>query len=177
MLDLNAHPHLRRLYRIARLRVSIGFVVAVFALLLARPTWLSITTGGVIAALGEGIRVWAAGHLEKGREVTRSGPYRLMRHPLYVGSFVIGIGFTIAFASGVATAAVVTYLVVMLVVAIRLEEATLRDAFGEEYDRYTRGVLPVSERRFSVERVLANREHHAWLGFAAALVILWTKIK
>ena len=177
MLDLDAHPHLRRLYRIARLRVSVGFVVAVLALWLARPTWLSIATGGLIAALGEGVRVWAAGHLEKGREVTRSGPYRLMRHPLYVGSFVIGIGFAIAFASGVAAAAVVTYLVVMLVVTMRLEEATLRDAFGEEYDRYTLGALPASGRRFSVERVLANREHHAWLGFAAALVILCLKAR
>ena len=39
---------------------------------------------------GEALRIWAAGHLEKGREVTASGPYRWTRHPLYLGSTIIG---------------------------------------------------------------------------------------
>ena len=63
----------------------------------------------------------------------------------------------------------------MLFVAIRLEEATLRDAFGDEYDRYAAGGLAVSDRRFSLTRALANGEHQSLLGFAAALAILAVK--
>ena len=50
-------------------------------------------TGGAIATAGELLRIWAAGHIEKGREITRSGPYGFVRHPLYLGSTGIGLGF------------------------------------------------------------------------------------
>ena len=65
---------------------------------LARPTSRSLAIGGAMALVGEALRIWAAGHLEKGREVTRSGPYRLTRHPLYLGSAIIGVGVAIAAA-------------------------------------------------------------------------------
>jgi protein-S-isoprenylcysteine O-methyltransferase Ste14 len=48
--------------------------------------------GAAIAVIGESIRAGAAGHLEKSKEVTQSGPYRYTRHPLYLGSSLIGIG-------------------------------------------------------------------------------------
>ena len=71
--------------RLARLRVPLGFVIGTLVLWLARPTWSLLAFGTVLAVAGESVRVWAAGHLEKSREVTRSGPYRWFRHPLYVG--------------------------------------------------------------------------------------------
>ena len=49
---------------------------------------------------GECLRLWAAGHLEKSKEVTRSGPYRHTRHPLYLGSSIIGIGIALGDALG-----------------------------------------------------------------------------
>ena len=175
MLDLDADPALRRLFRFARLRVTLGFPVAAVAFYLARPTWTWVGVGALVAALGEGLRVWAAGHLEKGREITRSGPYRLTRHPLYVGSAVIGVGFVIASASLVVTLIVLGYLAVMLLAAARLEEATLRDRFGEQYDQYVAGALRAPQRSFTVSRAVANGEHHALLGFMAALAILGLK--
>ena len=84
------------LARLARWRVPLGFLAAVIALALARPTWASWRTGVLVALAGEAVRIWAAGHLEKGREVTRSGPYRWMRHPLYVGSSILALGIVIA---------------------------------------------------------------------------------
>ena len=47
------------------------------------------------------MRVWAAGHLLKAREVTRSGPYRFVAHPLYLGSSLIGVGLAIGSGSTV----------------------------------------------------------------------------
>ena len=65
------------LKRIARLRVPLGFALGLLALWLANPTRQSILWGAIVALVGEAIRVWAAGHLEKSREVTASGPYRV----------------------------------------------------------------------------------------------------
>ena len=176
MLDLDSNPALRRLFHVARLRVSLGFVVAVVAFWFAAPTWMSLTLGGVLAGAGEAIRVWAAGHLRKSQEVTTSGPYRLTRHPLYVGSFTLGLGFVVAAAHTMVALVVLGYLALMLWAAIRLEEATLREAFGSTYDRYAGGTLHVTTRRFSFAQVVKNGEHHALLGLVAALGVLAMKV-
>ena len=81
---------------LARWRVFLGFVSAALVLWLATPTWPSLALGAAIAIAGESLRLWAAGHLEKSREVTRSGPYRFTRHPLYLGSTLLGIGLATA---------------------------------------------------------------------------------
>jgi len=81
---------------LARRRVALGLLAVVVTLRLAQPTWTTWRLGLLIAVVGELVRVWAAGHLEKSREVTRSGPYRWTRHPLYVGSTIIALGIIIA---------------------------------------------------------------------------------
>ena len=175
MLDLDANPLLRFLFHVARRRVVLGFVVAVVAFAGARPSWLSIAAGVPIALAGELLRVWAAGHLVKGREVTTSGPYRLTRHPLYAGSAVIGIGFAVAAASPLVAGVVLGYLAVMTAAAIRLEEATLRADFGDTYARYAAGELAAPSRRFSLRRATGNGEHLALLGLAASVLLLCAK--
>ncbi|HEX6973927.1 MAG TPA: isoprenylcysteine carboxylmethyltransferase family protein [Vicinamibacterales bacterium] len=163
------------LHRLARLRVSLGFLFALVALWLATPTAASLAIGGVIAIAGELIRIWAAGHLEKGREVTSSGPYAFTRHPLYLGSSVMGIGLAIASASVIVGAVVVLYLVVTLTAAIRTEEAHLTEKFGAAYPDYRSGRLAV-ERPFSLARAMRNREYRAVIGLAVAFAVLAFKI-
>jgi len=157
---------------LARKRVAGGFLAAAVMLVLARPTWESWRAGLLVAAVGECIRLWAAGHLEKGREVTRSGPYRFLQHPLYAGSTLMGTGFAVASASWVVAAVVAAYLVTTLVVAIRTEEAYLRATFGDTYDRYAAGTAPEVHRAFSVDRALRNKEYRSVLGFVAASLAL-----
>ena len=160
---------------LARLRVPLGFVSGILVLWLARPTWNLLATGTVVALAGESIRIWAAGHLEKGREVTRSGPYRWSRHPLYVGSALMGAGVAIAVNSAAAAAAIGLYLAVTVTAAIRTEEAFLRARFGPEYDDYCRGAGVASRRSFSAARAWRNREYRAVAGMAAVLAILASK--
>jgi protein-S-isoprenylcysteine O-methyltransferase Ste14 len=161
--------------RLARLRVPLGFVAGILVLWLAEPTRPLLAAGSAVAAIGECIRVWAAGHLEKSREVTRSGPYRWTRHPLYVGSAVMGLGVAIAGNSLIAAAATGLYVALTFTAAIRTEEAFLRRTFGAEYDDYCRGAGPAVERRFSVKRVWRNREYRAVAGIAAVFAILCLK--
>ncbi len=175
MLDLDADPFLRFLFHVARRRVIAGFVVAVAAFACARPSWRSIAAGVPIALIGEGLRIWAAGHLVKGREVTTSGPYRLLRHPLYAGSAVIGAGFVVAAASPLVTGVVLGYLAVTTAAAIRLEEATLRADFGDAHARYAAGGSPARPRRFSLRRAAGNREHLTVVGLLVSVLLLCAK--
>jgi protein-S-isoprenylcysteine O-methyltransferase Ste14 len=159
------------LERLARLRVPLGFACGAAALWFAEPTARSIAAGVPVAAAGEALRIWAAGHLQKGREVTRSGPYRHTRHPLYVGSTIIGAGLALAASSAVTTAIIVTYLSVTLTAAIRTEESHLRRRFGAAYDAYARGAVD-TRRRFEAALAWQNREHRALVGLAAGTALL-----
>ena len=165
------------LRHVARLRVTIGFVSSVVVLGLAHPTARSLAIGAVVAAIGETVRVWAAGHLEKGREVTRSGPYGFTRHPLYLGSSLIGIGLAIASASVVVAVLVLTYLAITLTAAIRTEEAHLTDKFGGAYPAYREGRGTVERRGFSFARAMRNREYRAILGLLFVMVLLAWKAR
>ena len=161
---------------LARRRVALGFVAAAAALVLARPTARSLAAGAIVAVCGEAIRIWAAGHLEKGREVTMSGPYRFTRHPLYAGSAIMGVGFAIASASWIAAALVIGYLALTLTAAITAEEAHLTEKFGAAYPEYRAGRAPHATRGFSLARAMRNREYRAVLGLAAALALLAWKV-
>ena len=162
--------------RLARYRVRLGFLAAAGALWLARPNASSLAVGAAIAVAGEGLRVWAAGHLEKGREVTASGPYRLSRHPLYLGSAIIGVGFAVASANAAAAALVLVYLVLTYGAAIRSEEAHLTEKFGAAYPEYKEGRSAQAERRFSLERAMRNREYRAAAGLLLVLALLAWKV-
>ena len=166
---------------LARLRVTLGFACGALVLWLAEPTGTRLAAGTAIAIAGEGLRVWASGHLNKAREVTVSGPYRWFAHPLYVGSSVMGVGLAVASNSVAVGGVIALYLAVTLTAAIRNEEAFLRRTFGDRYDHYRRGrpgvdaVAADVHRRFSLAQATANREHRALVGLAVAVLLLVLK--
>jgi protein-S-isoprenylcysteine O-methyltransferase Ste14 len=170
---------------LARRRVPLGFVAAIVVMWLAHPTRSSLVVGVIVASAGEALRIWAAGHLNKSREVTSSGPYRWLAHPLYAGSSIMGAGLAIASNSAWVALLVAVYLASTIAAAIRSEEAFLRQKFGDDYDRYRRpraGRSPdsgartlESGRRFSAARAMANREYRAVAGLLAAVLLLLLK--
>src|SRR5262245_48011059 len=169
-------------HALARLRVTLGFVCGVLVFVLARPTMRSLAIGMSIAGVGEAIRIWAAGHLSKAREVTTSGPYRWVGHPLYVGSSVMGAGLAIASGSVIVAVLIAVYLATTFTAAIKSEEAFLRRTFGEQYDLYREGQVAkraASARRpgkkFSVAQAIANREHRALVGLIVVVLLLFLK--
>jgi len=163
--------------RLARLRVPLGFLAGLVVLALATPTLQALAIGTMVAIAGEAVRVWAAGHLEKSREVTRSGPYRWSRHPLYVGSSVMGAGVCIAAASLPAAAIIALYLVITYTAAIRTEEAFLRGRFGSAYDDYCAGRGPSVDRPFDWARVWRNKEWRAAVGIGIVFLVLAAKAR
>lgn len=161
---------------LARWRVPSGYALGAAALWFAAPTPRSLTVGAAIGVAGEALRVWAAGHLEKGREVTNSGPYAITRHPLYAGSSLLGLGFAIAAHSVVIAVLVFVYLSVTILAAIRSEEAHLTEKFGGSYPAYREGRAQPGARRFSFGRAWRNREYRALAGFAVVFLLLAARL-
>jgi protein-S-isoprenylcysteine O-methyltransferase Ste14 len=64
-----------------------------------------------------------------------SGLYGIIRHPSYLGLFVLALGWGLAFRSGVGVLIAVLMLVVVLA-RIQAEERLLSESFGAEYDAY-----------------------------------------
>jgi hypothetical protein len=170
-----ARGRVRLVEVLARRRVLLGFACAAGVLWLARPTLSSLAIGGAIATAGEALRVWAAGHLEKGREVTRSGPYRFTRHPLYMGSGIIGVGAAVAAARVTVAAMIALYLASTLTAAVRTEEAGMKAAFGDQYDAYLESRSLAVNRAFSLSRAMRNKEYRAIAGLAVVAALLAAK--
>ena len=79
-----------------RWRVPLGFVCAAIFFLLSRPRPSTLLVGGAIALPGLALRAWGTGHLRKNDALATTGPFAYTRNPLYLGSFLMGVGFTIA---------------------------------------------------------------------------------
>jgi protein-S-isoprenylcysteine O-methyltransferase Ste14 len=93
--------------------------------------WLIFRSVRTIDALDlAGIR-----HQSGGAGLQIAGPYRLVRHPLYLGWMLAVFGPALMTADRLAFAAITT---AYLVIAIPWEERSLRATFGGDYERYTR---------------------------------------
>ncbi|MEW5974338.1 MAG: isoprenylcysteine carboxylmethyltransferase family protein [Acidobacteriota bacterium] len=167
-----------------RIRVPAGFAAAALYFYFARPTLTSLLLGGGLALVGLVTRAWASGHLRKDSQLAVEGPYALTRNPLYLGSFVIGLGF--ALASG-RPQIVVVFMVAFSVLygpAMNRESSHLLELFGQSYQRYCENVpvffpklrLPLLGG-FSFRLYWRNREYQALLGYLAALAVLVLKIR
>lgn len=163
---------------LARLRVPLGFLFGALVLWLAAPTRMTLVLGAPIAALGEALRIWAAGHLNKSEEVTASGPFRWFAHPLYVGSSVMGAGVAVAAGSVTVAMLIAVYLATTITGAIRHEEAFLQRKFGDRYVAYRRAAASArrgaagADRAFDLSRAMANREYRAAAGLVGAMLLL-----
>lgn len=171
--------------RIARrIRVPLGFLFAAFYIWRARPSWFSVAVGTAVAILGITIRALASGHVQKDRVLARTGPYAYVRNPLYLGSIVIGIGFTLAARDVWIVVVLIAFFVAVYIPVIRGEQNFLRSRFPEyaDYMHQVPSLLPHSlwfsgvTRGFSRELYFRHREYNSLLGAAAILAVLIAKI-
>jgi protein-S-isoprenylcysteine O-methyltransferase Ste14 len=67
-----------------------------------------------------------------------AGPYRFVRHPIYLGLIMLAVGEALAFGSWPALLIVLGGIVPGFAWRARVEEALLRRTFGERYESYRR---------------------------------------
>lgn len=122
-----------------RLRLPLGFALGIAYVIFARPTWISLEAGGVIALVGVLVRAWASGHISKNERLATGGPYAHTRNPLYFGSFLIAAGFAVA-AHWSLLVAVVGFFVLIYYPTMRREVANINGRFPDAYSRYATNV-------------------------------------
>lgn len=167
-----------------KFRVPLGFIFAAVFLMFAKPTLFLMLIGISVAFIGLLIRGWSAGHIRKNKELAVSGPYTFTRNPLYLGSFLLGLGFMIS--SGVwwlILLFIVLYLGIYFPV-MSVESDELTEIFGEKYKEYATKVslffpwfsnYKSAGKKFEKELYVRYREYQAGLGFLAICAVLILK--
>jgi protein-S-isoprenylcysteine O-methyltransferase Ste14 len=135
--------------------IPLGLGIALLMFRRAGGPWLAIRIfpqtlwsfwiGTALIALGLGFAAWARIHLagnwsgtvtlKQDHSLTRTGPYRLVRHPIYTGLLIAILGSAIAEAEwrGLAGFLLIT---LSFMRKISIEERFLTAQFGDSYARY-----------------------------------------
>ncbi|MFX1249543.1 MAG: methyltransferase family protein, partial [Promethearchaeota archaeon] len=83
--------------------------------------------------------------IEKDHKLVTKGPYHIIRHPIYVGSSFLFLGYTLSFSSLICSIVILLILVLWLNKRMTLEEKLLIEAFGDDYRNYmkhTKRLIP-----------------------------------
>jgi ABC-type amino acid transport system permease subunit len=170
-----------------RWRVPLGFGCAALFFLFSRPRPLTLAIGGAIALPGLALRAWATGHLRKNDALATTGPYAYTRNPLYLGSFLLGFGFTVASGRFILGFIFAALFLGIYVPVMRVESATLAELFGEGYQQYQEAVpmfLPLlfsyyagakDKKKFDAALYKRYREYRAAIGLTIAWALLALK--
>ncbi len=144
----------------------------------------SLWIGLAVAMAGALFRIWASGHIDKGKVLAQGGPYALTRNPLYLGSFVMALGVLVAGQGYWLLVPFGLFFVGVYYPVMRAEEQELLDGHGETFVAYARRVpffvpsfrnVVGGSSTFLWSRVIKNREHHTFGGLLlteAFLVVL-----
>lgn len=116
--------------------MPLGFLCAALFILFARPRPATLAAGAAVSLVGILLRAWASGHIRKNDALAVSGPYAYTRNPLYLGSFILGLGFTIGAGRWWLGALFVALFLGIYLPVMRVESATLAQLFGERFQEY-----------------------------------------
>ena len=143
----------------------------------------SFQWGAVLLIVGESIRFWALGFVEKkGRKLAMSGPYAFVRNPLYVGNFFLGLGVVVIVSNWIVLVLFLAGFLAIYTGTIRGEEKHLQEMFGKPYEDYCKSVpsfLPQltpyaapEKDSFLWSRIVKHHEYITVMGIALVLLLL-----
>jgi len=167
------------------------FGIAILILQPLRPDGFVVALPLIV--LGGGLRAWGAGHLVKNDQLTTSGPYAHLRHPLYLGTILIATGFGI-WAGGWLTLVVLGLLWPWFALHYfprkeRSESLRLEVAHGERFVHYRSEVPALWPRlrawrgehdtglrdRWALDRYDDNNELGTFLALSSGVLLFWLR--
>lgn len=135
-------------------RQALGLLLIAVCAFFAAPGELRVVIGLALAAAGQLFRIFAAGTIFKNRELASTGAYALVRHPLYLGNFLILAGFGLAAGSPWMALVLVLFWLIWYPSAIRYEDGKLERLFGDDWRNWSRGTNAVFPNRLNLRRLL-----------------------
>lgn len=182
----------RRKEMLFNFRILFGFMLAVIVIAVVDPAdtaffWL----GFLLASAGVFVRNWASGHIKKSKILCTTGPYSLVRHPLYFGSTLIGMGALMSLWNRESPLVSVFFVTIFLILFIFVyvpkiisEETNLIEWFGDEYEEYKKRVgllfplfkkFDISPGDFRLTYWKKNKEYQSIIGLLAFYLIMLIK--
>jgi len=125
------------------LRQGVGLLLVAVCAQFAQPSIGTVSIGLAMAVVGQVFRIYAAGYIFKNKQLASTGPYSLVRHPLYLGNFIILIGFTIASANLYVAALVVLFFLIWYPAAIAYEDSKLENIFGDDWREWSKNIRAI----------------------------------
>lgn len=107
-----------------------------FVFCLADPTVESITLGVTVSGLGEALRIWKAGYRLQGSEFFVVGPHRFVRHPRYLGTFLVLLGLCLASRSAFSLFYLLLGIAITYGLSIKKHEEILLKKYGPSFVEY-----------------------------------------
>jgi protein-S-isoprenylcysteine O-methyltransferase Ste14 len=176
-----------RLRRWFKLRFFITYPFGLFVLFYpaASPTAYSFKAGIAFIIAGLLIRIWANGYAIKTEKLTVSGPYSLLRHPLYLGTMLIAAGFMVMLRTHYLGLFFIVIMAVVYYRTIKNEERALTERYPEAYLNYKNkvpAILPTifpykagEKWQFSFARVIENHEYKLFIWIINIVIIFRLK--
>jgi protein-S-isoprenylcysteine O-methyltransferase Ste14 len=133
-----------RYNEVARQSLAV-ILILLFALTTSGTRPALILTGMSAAAVGMVVRLFASGFIIKNKELAQTGPYAMVRHPLYTGNILLVMGFAVANQSLWAIPLSLLFFWFYYPTAIEYEDRKLEGIFGphwREWARETPALLP-----------------------------------
>ena len=166
-------PVPERYQRIFRLRFAVLYPLGAYLVFFAMPDDRSLRLGTAFIVVGVLMRLWSNGYAIKLDKLTTSGPYALVRNPLYLGTGLILLGLVLMLKASWIGLAALVMVAVAYTRTIRNEERMLADKFGAAYLDYRARVPAMwpawrpyaggEKWPFSFERLWQSREHKVFL--------------
>ena len=122
------------IFRVNRvLEVILALITAVIAF---GSVWIVMAA---VRTLGKEWSVTA--RLVEGHKLATDGPYRFVRHPIYIGMLGMLLATGLAISHWAALIAALVIFFIGTIIRVRSEERLLREQFGAEFDQYKRQVV------------------------------------
>lgn len=130
-------------------RQGLGLLLLLVCGIFTEPAGESrIYAGFALALVGQVWRIYAAGVIYKNKQLATTGAYSLVRHPLYLGNFLILIGFTLACANWVVVLVVLFFFWFYYPTAIKYEDSKLERIFGDQWRSWSANTPAMLPSRF-----------------------------